>query len=207
MTVDKSRLDVSGIFLVYITTVGDIGKTAAAFDLDPGLVQALATQEGWLEKVKRISMLSKSEKPGDWERAQNRALNFVQSYRLRQLIDKMLLTFDGMTPAEVMEKFTTNDKNGQVHLSARFFGDLSAAAEKAHSLSYQALGDTVGEREERGEGSAPLSTAALHVALIAALSTPCMQGREAELLVQEASQVVLRESKQLPETDRNDGFA
>src|SRR6185503_17950727 len=94
--------DVAQIFLVFMALVGDAEKTAIALDLKPEFVRELANQHQWSEKVARISVLSKSGKPGDWERAQNRALNFVQCHRLRRAIDLQLAHLESMEIKDVM---------------------------------------------------------------------------------------------------------
>lgn len=173
MKIDKSKLDVAQIFLTYMSLVGDAHKTANALDLDPRVVEELATQEGWIDKVRRLCVMSKSGKPGDYERAQNRALNFVQAHRLRLTVDAMLRSLDGLTPEEIVLKLSTSDKNGNYHISARFLSDLAAAAEKIQALSYAALGDSVKERVERAEaGEGEMTPDQLHAAVIAALNSP-----------------------------------
>mgnify|MGYP000866633206 FL=1 len=168
----KAKADVSQVFLTFMSLVGDVDRTAAALDLDPKFVTRLAEEEGWVTKIRRVSLLTKSEKPGDYERGVNRALAFVQGHRLRLVIDKIISRFDGMTPEEVAEELSTADKLGNRHVSARFFADLAAAMEKANTICFHALGDTVSERKERDavDGEAT-SAAALHASLIAALNT------------------------------------
>lgn len=167
----KGRVDVSQVFLVFMSLVGDVARTAAALDLDPDFVDKLATDEGWKTKIQRVCMMSKGDKPGDYERGVNRALCFVQAHRLRVLIDQMLRSFDGLTPEQVADKLSHKDKTGNFHISSRFFADLGAAMEKAHAMSYHALGDTITERKERDalEG-AEASASILHASLIAALN-------------------------------------
>jgi len=187
MKIDKSKLDVAQIFLTFMSLVGDVEKTAAALDLDPRVVTALAEQEGWLEKVRRLSVMSRSGKPGDYERAQNRALNFVQSHRMRLTVDAMLRAFDGLTPEEICEKLASFDKNGNAHISARFLADLASAAEKIQALSYAALGDSVKERVERAETSdGEMTPDQLHAAVIAALNSPHAPRIASEVLENEA---------------------
>src|SRR4026208_1606531 len=110
MKLDKSNLDVSQIFLVYMATIGDVVKTATALERSPEVVQALADNEGWVSKVRRISVMSKSEKPGDWERAQNRALSFVQGHSIRRLIDRMIKELTRMDD-ETLVKHTAVRQN------------------------------------------------------------------------------------------------
>ena len=194
----KTRIDVSQCFLLYMTVIGDVEKTAAALDYDPAFVAWLAESEGWKEKVRRISVMSKGEKPGDWERAQNRALNFVQAHRVRTLIDRLLVNLLGMKSDELLDTFETRDRSGNsTGYSARFFADVMSALEKVHTLSYAALGDTAGERVKRAEGDdGEGSAGSIHAALIAALNNPAVSQKTSEALVLEAGEAI---SAALPE--------
>lgn len=201
----KQRTDVAQVFLCYMSLVGDGPRTAAALDLDPDFVQWLAEQEGWVEKVKRISLMSRSEKPGDFERATNRALNFCQAHRIRLLIDKLLLELSKDTPEKLMARISVVDKKGDAHPSARFFADLLAAAEKAQTLSYYALGDSAGERRDRAEtDGTEVSAAQIHAALLAALNSPAVSQTPTHLLVAEQTQAVLAESTERKSTKEVD---
>jgi hypothetical protein len=195
----KQKTDVAQVFLVFMATIGDVEKTAAALDLDPHFVGWLAEQEGWLDKVRRVSIMSKGEKPGDWERAQNRALNFVQAHRARMLMDRLILALTKQEEDEFLEHFRTQAKDGRQGFSARFFSDLMAALDKAHHLSYAALGDSVGERLEREKDEGEASANQIHAALLAALNNPGVQQLGSEALVAEASAAVSAERKALPE--------
>jgi len=191
----KQRTDVAQVFLVFMSLIGDEGKTATALDLEPAYVEWLAEQEGWKEKVRRISIMSKSEKPGDWERAQNRALNFVQAHRVRILIDKLLhvLTKDtDEDPQTLLTRMSTTGKDGRCNISSRFFADLTSAMEKIHTLSYYALGDSVGERRDRmAEDGLDVSAAQIHAALLQALNSPVSHTLSTQQLVEEASSAVV----------------
>ena len=191
----KKRTDVAQVFLTFMATVGDIDRTALALELDPAFVTWLAEQEGWNEKIRRISVMSKGGKPGDWERAQNRCLNFVQAHRVRMLIDRLILHLFKMTPEELSTKMSSMQKCGGMNLSGRFFADIMSALDKVHVLSYYALGDSVGERLERTrEEGADRSVADIHAALIAALNSPEVASQKStELLMEEARAVVLAE--------------
>jgi len=192
---NKNNLDVTQVFLTYVALVGDIERTALALDIDPEQVRKLAESEGWQTKIERVCLMSRSGKPGDWERAQNRALCFVQAHQLRQLMDKMMQVFQDKTPEEIADLVSTHDKNSNVHVSARFFADLAAATEKAHQMSYAALGDTAGERKDRtGEDSEAMNATALHAAVIAALNNPAVKQVE---VVTEINQLQDAQVKQL----------
>ena len=192
----KAKTDIAQVFLVFMATVGDTEKTALALDIDPAFVAWLAEQEGWQEKVRRVSVMAKGGKPGDWERAQNRCLNFIQAHRVRRLIDRLLLSFIKMDEATFLKNFQMAADKGRVGVSGRFFADITSALEKVHSLSYYALGDSVGERMQRSEQEGgDRSAADIHAALISALNSPvALSHSSTELLVEEAKQVVLAET-------------
>ena len=201
----KQRTDVAQIFLVFMATIGDVEKTSLALQLEPEFVAWLAEQEGWQEKVRKVSIMSKGGNPGDWERAQNRCLNFVQAHRVRTLIDHVLIELVKLKPEELAEKFKSCDRHGKPNgVSARFFSDITAAMDKVHLLSYYALGDSVGERVKRTEAEGTdRSVNDIHAALIQALNTPNIGHETSEALVLEASKAVSAhqsERKSLPET-------
>lgn len=181
MKIDKNKIDVSQCWLVYMSLVGDVERTAAAMDLSPAVIEKLAKDEGWDEKIRRVSLLSKSGKPGDWERAQNRALCFVQAQRLRATIDTVIGKIFNMDANELVDFMSTaklavgtpKEPRLRVSISSRFLADLASAMEKVHHLSYTALGDTVTERASRATGpDGEVSGNDLHAAVVAALNNP-----------------------------------
>lgn len=185
MDIDKSKIDVSQAFLLFMATVGDVEKTASFLDLDVAVIEALAKQEGWLEKIRRISIMSKGEKPGDYERAQNRALNYVQAHLFRRTIDQALRAVRDLSNEEVLTKMTSTDRNGKTHVTARFYADMAAAMEKVQGMTYAALGDSTAERKDLlkdNQGNA-VGAAGIHAAVIAAMNgTEVADGAASELL-------------------------
>jgi len=172
---DKNKIDVAQAFLVWMATVGDSEKTAVALDLEPEHVKALADEEGWHEKIKRVSLQSKNGKPGDYERMVNRCLNFVQAQTLRQNINRLLTEVTNMTNDELLARACVRTKTGDMQLSAKFFVDLANAAEAAQRMSYAALSDTAGERSDRENDVGPGQGANdMHAAIIASLSNPSL---------------------------------
>ncbi len=171
----KNQADVSQIFLIYMATIGDADKTAVACDVDPKFVRKLADQEGWAEKIARLSLLSKSGTPGDWERTQNRALNYVQAHLLRRVVDRQLVLLSNTEATEVLK---VTDRDGNTHYSARILTDLAATMQRIHEMTYSALGDSVKERtadvpkDETSKGG-------LHSSIIAMLNKT---GQSAETL-------------------------
>ena len=191
MIANKNKLDCAQIFLTFMSLVGDVEKTAAALDLNPAIVAELADKEGWNAKIRRISLISKSDKPGDWERAQNRALNFVQAHRLRGVLSNMIKHFEDMEPEALSEAMVSQGREGQKTYTAKIVADLSTAMERVHQMTYSALGDTVKERESRtDEEGNSLPFKDLHAALIGALNHETFVGKEKDLLALEAEEVV-----------------
>ncbi len=173
METDKNAIDVSQMFLVFMATIGDCERTGAALNVDPNVVKELAEREGWVEKVRRISVMSKSEKPGDFEKATNRALNFVQAHQLRQMVENFLRFLRSKPNAELEDLMTQHDRGGRTHVSGRFFSDIATALQKCHEMTYAALGDASGDRKLAGGLSGEdgkVNAAGLHASVIAVLN-------------------------------------
>lgn len=172
MPVNKNKIDVSQCFLVYMAMIGDVEKTAAALDLDPKDVEHLARSEGWVAKIQRISVMSKSEEPGDYERAVNRALCYVQAHQAGQLMDRVMRLVTEMDDEELKETLSTTQKGGNRTLSARMLADLAAAIDKCHEMKYKALDDSAGARNDRRESDGgEVKASALHATVIEALNS------------------------------------
>lgn len=181
----EPKIDVSQVFLVFMALVGDVSKTALALDIPEATVQEMADREGWADKVKRISVQSKSGKPGDWERAQNRALNFVQAHQLRRAIDRVITRINEQDAQSLIEH---TSPQGNVTYTARIFTELTKAMQSCHEMTYSALGDSVKERDTStadGETTA-LNSAALHAAVIGGLNRAKLAEQNSETLVREA---------------------
>lgn len=199
--VDKNKVDVAQAFVAYMTFVGDVDRVAYALDLEPAQVRALAEAEGWSEKIRRVSLMSKSGKPGDFERATNRALCFVQAQCIRNQLNRLLTEVQAMNNEELLARSCVRSRDGGTQISAKFFVDMAAAAEACHRMSYAALGDTVTERSEAEGGSGKGATCNdLHAAIVASLSDPAQQLEPVtQKLVDEANAEVLRRaSVELP---------
>jgi hypothetical protein len=141
-------------------------------DLEPEQVRLLSEDEGWPAKIRRVSLMSKSGKPGDWERSQHRALCFVQAACLRNQVSRLLHEVTNMTNEELLSRACVRTRDGGAQLSAKFLVDLANAAEAAHRMGYQSLGDTVTERCDSDSVTGERSSNDLHAAIIASLSNP-----------------------------------
>jgi len=193
---DKNAIDVSQVFLTYMALIGDVPRVALALNITEDIVNELADREGWSDKVRRISVLSKSGKPGDYEKAQNRALNFVQAHQLRRQIDRAIYF---ISSKEIEDSLKKIDFHGNVTFTARVFAELTKAMQAAHEMTYSALGDSVKERDPStadGEQTA-INSAALHASLIGALNRTQLKEGSGETLVKAAVETVeqLRSAK------------
>ncbi len=150
------EIDRENAFLLYATFTGDIERTAHALGVRPMDVLKVADDERWNEKLRGIIELKKSERPGDLERAINRALNFVQAHKFRLFVERVVQRLTSMTADEFSTYLLeTQGKDGTTipKLSTRALADLASALEKAHAMTYLALNDTVQDRTRRKEQS------------------------------------------------------
>src|SRR5690349_6300077 len=105
VTIDFDRAQV---FLLYATFCGDVERTALAAGLNAVDILRVADEEGWALKLEPILKLKRSTRPGDFERAMNRALNYVQAHRMRLFLERIVAKVTGMNEAEVQEYLFTD---------------------------------------------------------------------------------------------------
>jgi hypothetical protein len=159
-----AHIDRENAFLLYATFTGDLERTAHALNIRACDVLLMADEEKWNEKLKPILELKKSTKPGDVERAINRALNFVQAHRMRMVIERVVFRLYNMKPDEMEEYLFAQSsigKDGKEYvykkLTTRSLADLASAIEKCHAMSYMALNDSAPERGRRKDDSDPVA--------------------------------------------------
>jgi hypothetical protein len=186
-------IDREQAFMLFTTFAGDCVRTAAALGVSEAAVISIAESEGWLTKLAPIIALKKSTRPGDWDRAINRALNFTQSHRMRLFIQRVITRLTGMNEIEFEQYLfqETKSKSGEnsKKLTTRAIADLASALEKAQSMTYLALADTAADRTKRkeNEGDMDVSASDLHaqiaagLAAVRATSSPRSQLFEAQL--------------------------
>jgi hypothetical protein len=150
---DEHLIDREQAFMIFASFCGDVARTAHALNLAPATVLRVVDEEGWTAKLAPILELKKGTRPGDVERAMNRALNFVQAHRARLMLGRVLAHVEGLVNNELTETLFPNvhNKDGTVKttFSARAFADLTVALEKAQAMTYIALNDTAPERVKR----------------------------------------------------------
>lgn len=166
-------------FLLYATFCGDVERTAHALNVRAVDLLRVADAEGWDSKLAGILALKKSNRPGDLERAINRALNYVQAHIWRQFLDRIVQSMAAMNAAEVSEHIFSEQSGAKPadgvvvrKLNTRGLADLSSALEKAHHMTYAALNDTAGERTKRklDEDDATASPAQLFTQMAKAMA-------------------------------------
>lgn len=173
------KVDKENAYLLYATFCGDAVRTGHALGLDEDVVRAMAVDNGWDKKLKPIIDLRNSTKPGDVERALNRAMNFVDAHRMRGFLARVLRELTGMSHSDLNAfLFPETSEPGSAGLvkvkkfSTRSLADLASALEKCQMLTYIALNDTATERKERKEDGSEdeASASELHVKLAAAMA-------------------------------------
>jgi hypothetical protein len=190
-------------FLLYTVFCGDIVKTAHSLGITPASVAKMADEGGWDEKISDILALRKSDKPGDLERAINRAINYVQAHRYRMQLERVIQHISGLTDGALTDLLVSKvkDKLGNVHasLSCRAFADLSSALEKAHTLSYLALNDTSTDRSRRKEemDGGVMAATQMHQQIAQAMSDIAIESPQTAL---EEEQLRLAEEIRIQET-------
>ena len=173
-------------FLLYTSFAGDVERTAHALNVDVSTVITAVTEGEWMKRLEGILKLRSCGRPGDVERAINRATNFAQSHRMRMFLERLITKIHSMDDAElvaycfVTETKTRKDKSTgeeetteERKISTRPFADLASAVEKIHQLTYLALGDSAGERKQRAERDAEtdnVPTMDIHAAISKAVS-------------------------------------
>lgn len=166
-------IDRENAFLLYATFCGDCVRTAHALNVQPDTVARAAAAGGWNEKLSPILALKQSTKPGDVERAMNRALNFVQAHQMRMFVARVLRRLSGMSEKELEDYVMSVESTakGFTHkITTRAIADLASAMEKCQAMSYQALNDTTTERVKREENIVDVSAGDMHARIAAAMA-------------------------------------
>jgi hypothetical protein len=139
--------DRESLFLLYVSHLGNVAATAADAGLDPILVQKFVDKLGWEKLIKPIQDLRSRAEPGDAEKAINRAINFAQAHRLRVVLQRILEYYLSLNTQQLHSAIASGRESRD-----SFLGDLAKLTtllDKAHSLTYLALGDSPVERRDR----------------------------------------------------------
>lgn len=184
MKIDTKTVDVVAVFLGFTACVGDIQKTSLMFDLDPALVERLAEENDWNNKLRRLSLVSKDGTDGgEWAKMQSRAISYVQGHMLRSVLQRILENIGQMSREDILATVTAV-RAGSVTFTAKFYAEISAAMEASHRMCYNALCDGTADRgakDKTAEEDTP-SIEKLHSAVLMALSGAPGAGVERKLL-------------------------
>jgi hypothetical protein len=192
------QLDREQAFLLYATFAGDLERTAHACGVRAVDILRCADEEGWNDRLKGVLELKKSNRPGDFERAINRAINFADAHRFRLFLERVLNRLAGMSP-EDLETYLLHGASTPTgcpikKLSTRALADLASALEKCQSLTYMALTDTAQDRVKRKEAEeAGESGGELHARIADAMSKLRVNKTIAGQLLE--AQVIIAEEK------------
>jgi|KBSSwiStaDraftv2_1062776.scaffolds.fasta_scaffold45059_5 hypothetical protein len=214
----EAAFDREQAFLLYTMFGGDSVKTAHALGMRAVDVLRMSEEESWNEKIKPILELRKSNKPGDFERSVNRAMNFCQARRLWLFLERVINRITGMSEEELNDYLFTGEQKfnadgslkGEVKkLTTRALADLASACEKAHALTYLALHDVASDRARRKEEvSGNEDAGELHIRIARAMSevkrsnTP--RAELFDLKLEQASQQINAQEKPANPLDNDD---
>jgi hypothetical protein len=166
VTIPASEKDQA--FGLYIIFLGDAVKTAHALGVPVATVVNVAREEGWDKRVGELAELRNSDKPGDLERAINRANNYSQAHRMFIQLERVLKLLQSWSDDELRRMLVKRvvDKQGRASecFDTRPLADITAAMEKAHTMSYLALNDTASDRKQRNESGddSVIAASAMH---------------------------------------------
>lgn len=150
LSVAKANLDVSKVFLTYINSGGNRFKTAAACSLPVDLVDDLARDEGWAEKLGQRNSLAKDESKSSEEinREILRLQAASQAARLKDEIDAVLLHLANLPPEEKLKYLFVQKPGGVKAPTGSFYVELAKAMETCHQAIYRAMGDQLAKRPD-----------------------------------------------------------
>lgn len=143
MSVPAITLDPAEVFAVYLQQGGSVSRTALTLRLPDETVAGMVQQYGWDVKVKDYTGGADEPTQADFQRGQrtlNRAINFIQAHRLRDLVDRVVRK---LSTDQTLEEFTTVSSKNGFRRDLKPLRDLAEAARVAQELSYRSLGDSM----------------------------------------------------------------
>lgn len=134
--------DYTPLFLLAVSLDGDLRQTSLLANVQEHELAIVATRLHWPERFSALRETRDTEGPDAMARELNRLTNLNQSQRARDLLDKALDHFSGLSVSDLTSVVTEKSSNH----SAKLLVDLVKAAETVQNLTYRALGDTATER-------------------------------------------------------------
>lgn len=136
------HLDPAAAFLTLCAFRGDVLQAAEALRVPEDDLRILSSRYGWPQRLMSLGVTpgaAASSKQDATTRAQNRALNFVQAIRLREIVDR--LTVEVLSSPEKLTEFTTVTTKNGTKRDLRTVTDLVNAANVAQQMTARALQD------------------------------------------------------------------
>jgi len=182
--------------MCYVGFGGDVEKTAIASHIPAKIVRSLEHDFDWEIKLKRMRNGGGDD---DVERVANRAVNYLQAQRMRDVLETTLTLISG--DREELVRLVSKVhvlKDGSVdyvEVSPKAVLELTKALESVHNMLYRALGDkvaTAAEAVAKAEGAGATSAGNLDNVrnIIESLSIYVNQTRVDEQEAKPASEAV-----------------
>ena len=127
--------------MCYASFSGDVEKAAIASKVPSEIIRALEHDFDWVTKLRR---LKSGAGVSDAEKTANRAVNYLQAQRLRDVLEESLRLLENpeeLTKMLVQFKYTREGDVDCVTVNPKALLDLTKALESVQNMSYRALGD------------------------------------------------------------------
>ncbi len=176
-------IDPAAVFSALVLFRGDPIQTAESLRIPEKVVLEFSAKYGWATKLRDMGVSGSTgptNKQDAVARFQNRAMNFVQAIRLRELVDR--LTVELLEDPEKLKEFTTVVSKNGFKRDMRAIVDLVNAADTAQMMTSRALQDH--KDNESGDREA-MDGNQLSLAVGAALEAATQTGRPSSELVRE----------------------
>lgn len=170
--------------MCYASFSGDVEKTAISAKVPADIIRSLEHDFDWTTKLRR---LKSGAGVSDAEKTANRAVNYLQAQRLRDVLEESLRLLEDpekLALALVKFKLTKEGDVAGIEVSPKALLDLTKALESVQNMSYRALGDklptqadTVNEKD-KGVASSVTSVRDVIAALQEFAATPAPKAIE-----------------------------
>lgn len=179
--VSLESVDQARAWMCYAAFSGDLEKTAIASKVPLAALVALEHDFNWVAKLKRLKT---GAGESDAERVANRAVNYLQAQRMRDVLEDALRLLSD--PEELLRqlvkfKFAADGAVERIDVNPKAVLDLAKALETVQNMSYRALGDKIPTAAETVNSSDRGTSAASVISVRSVISALTeMQERDEE---------------------------
>jgi len=127
--------------MCYCSFAGDLEKTSISAKVPIAVLQSLEHDFDWVAKLRK---LKSGAGVSDAERTANRAVNYLQAQRMRDVLERSLRLIEDeeqLLKLMLKFKFSREGEIEHVEVNPKAILDLTKALESAQNMSYRALGD------------------------------------------------------------------